>query len=181
MNALRVRAVNQKQLCISGIDPLMAVCLQELPQILELRDRVRARLFPSPTTDDAIANREWQESITPELRHLFVSAGEAVARDLTRLKPTPRNANCSSITFPAAHRSAWMSALNQARLILSELFGVDEIDMNVPYHSLGEAKGVAVIKIDLFGTLLHRLVQRELNSRPRNGRKRPKHKRQKRS
>jgi hypothetical protein len=166
----QVSAVDEKNIRISGIDPLLAVCLQELPQILELRDKpsVHPRLFPSPTINDAAANREWQESIEPDLRHLFVSAGEIVARDLTRMKSNPQNPDLRSITLPAEHLAAWMSALNQARLILAELFHIDEIDMNIPYEALGRDKGVAVIRIDLFGTLLDRLVQRELNPRPRN-------------
>src|SRR5258707_6023248 len=33
------------------------------------------------------------------------------------------------ITFPVEHLSAWMSALNQTRLILAEVHKIDEADM----------------------------------------------------
>ncbi len=165
MNGLRLSAVNSKHLRITGIDPLLARCLQELPAILQLRDKpeAQARLFPPPTAADDAANRDWRETVAPELRHLFASAGETVSRDLTQLKPSPRDARFQTLTIPLAHVPAWMNALNQARLILAAIHGLDEIDMNIAYDQLDPRKAPAVLRVDLLGMLLERFVRRELS------------------
>jgi hypothetical protein len=168
MISLRVRSVDAKRIRISGIHPLLAVCLQELPLILELRDKepVRARLFPPPTVEDTAANREWQESIEPDLRHLFVSAGETVVRDLTGLAPQPRAPARLCVTISAMHVNAWMSAINQARLILGVLFGiVDEQDMRIADLDSHNPRHVAIVKIELLGELLGRFVELETGER----------------
>src|SRR5439155_12752492 len=91
MIILRVRLKNSKRVRVSGIDPLVADCLSDLPHILEQRDApaARARLFPNPNESDAEANNDWQSFVAPELRHLFLSAGEIVERDLTSLQASP--------------------------------------------------------------------------------------------
>jgi hypothetical protein len=164
VNGLHLSAADGKHLRISGIDPLLALCLQELPAILELRDQpeAQARLLPSPTAGDETANRDWRETVAPELRHLFASAGEIVSRDLTQLKPSPRDARFRTLTIPLAHVPAWMSALNQARLILAAIHGLDEIDMNVAYDQLDPRKAPAVLRVDVLGMLLEHFVRREL-------------------
>ena len=155
MNPLRLTVVHGKHLRLTGIDPVLAICLQELPAILELRGKpeAHARLFPAPTAGDAAANREWTETIEPELRHLFVSAGETVSRDLTQLRTSPRHPDQKFLTFPLAHLPAWMNAVNQARLILAALANLDEIDMNVPYPTLDPRKAAAVVRIDVLAML----------------------------
>lgn len=165
---LRVRPVDAKRIRISGIHPLLAVCLQELPLILELRDKgpVHARLFPPLTAADVAANREWQEIMEPDLRHLFVSAGETVVRDLTGLAPQPRAPTRLCVTISAVHVSAWMSALNQARLILGTLFGIaDEQDMLIAEFDPHDPKHVAIVKIELLGELLGKFVELETGER----------------
>ena len=164
MNELKMRPVGAKRIRISGIHPLLAVCLQEMPAILELRDKTPAheRLFPPLTANDRLANAEWQESIEPDLRHLFVSAGETVTRDLTGLSPQPREPKRSCVTIPIAHVSAWMSAVNQARLILGAMFGIaNERDMLLTTFDSRNPKQVAIIKIELLGELLARFVDLE--------------------
>jgi hypothetical protein len=174
MIPLRVRALDQKRVRISGLHPFLANCLVELPHILEQRDApaAHARLFPDPTRDDANANREWQQIVAPELRHLFESAGETVARDLTTLQPEVRHQEYLQITFPAEHVNAWMNALNQARLILGELYAVDERDFELLNLGQPTAKTIAVLKIQLLGDLLYLFVRRE-NARARLHRTRP--------
>ena len=154
---LRVQLHNEKHIRISGIAPALLDSLQALPEILEQRDTpaARQRLLPDPTAGDANANAEWQRLIAPELRHLFVSAGETVLRDLTGITPA------GEVTFAAEHLNAWMSALNQARLILGELHGITEADMEQADFDLSTAKGLAVFRIHVLGYLLHLLVELE--------------------
>jgi hypothetical protein len=52
-----------------------------------------------------------------------------------------------------------MSALNQARLILGELFGITESDMNKADLDLEQPKDLAIFRIHVLGYLLQLLVE----------------------
>lgn len=158
---LRVHLVDEKHLRISGIHPYLGVLLQELPGILEQRDSAAAasRLYPQPSLTDSKLNDEWQQMVAPELRHLFVSAGQTVLQDLPGLQPQTPETGYLELTIPAEHLNAWMSALNQARLILGELFSIREQDMNAQELDLRSAKQTAVLKIQMLGYLLHLFVE----------------------
>jgi hypothetical protein len=162
MNRLRLRRHGPKHIQITGVHPLLAACLHELPEILGLRDQPAAarRLSPPPTADEKI-NADWQSLIAPELRHLFVSAGETVTRDLTGLQPDPDRTGAWQVTFPLEHLNAWMSALNQARLILGELFQITERDMHPAEFDPVDPRHVAMLKIEVLGELLLRFVDME--------------------
>jgi hypothetical protein len=160
MNALCVEVVDAKTVRLIGIFPIMADCLQRLGEILAQRDtpEVRQRLIPTPSTDDSI-NAEWERFITPDLRHLFVSAGETVLQDLTQLQADPHDPKCFSVAFPVVHLDAWMSAINQSRLILAEQHHITEEDMNRDGLDLRSASDIPLIRINLLGWLLSVLVQ----------------------
>lgn len=169
MIRLRVQPSGDKLIRISGIDTFLALCLHELPEILAQRDApaARARLFPSPTAHDKKANDDWHQLIVPELRHLFVAAGETVARDLTALEADPDAAGYFRVTFAAEHITAWMTALNQARLILGELFAITEHDMRATDLDPSDPKLLAVMKIEWLGVLLHYFVELQSDATPR--------------
>ncbi len=160
MTALRVETVDEKTVRLAGIAPLMADCLQRLGDILGQRDTpaARQRLIPTPSTDDSI-NAEWERFVTPDLRHLFVSAGETVLQDLTAMQADPHDPKCFRVAFPAAHINAWMSAINQARLILSEQHHVTEQDMNRQGLDLKRTTDIPLIRINLLGWILGVLIQ----------------------
>jgi hypothetical protein len=170
MIALRVRPFDEKCIRISGIPPLLALMLRELPEILELRDSpdAEARLFPNPTAKDDTVNREWHQVAAPELRHLFVSAGETVARDLTAVTPDETAPEHYQVTFPVEHVNAWMSALNQARLILAAVHKIRDQDMNRTDFDPKSSKDVAALRIHLLGYLLHLFVDLENGDEPEN-------------
>lgn len=160
---LRVRPHNEKYIRITGIDPVLLDSLHALPEILEQRDspNARSRLLPDPTTADTSINAEWQRLVTPDLRHLFVSASEIVMRDLTGISPDTNQPLLHEVTFSVEHLNAWMSALNQTRLILGELFHVTEADMESTDFDLQKPKGLAVLRIHILGYLLQSLVELE--------------------
>jgi hypothetical protein len=160
MNPLRVRAVGEKHIRINGIPPVLVFCLRELPHILEKRDTpdASARLFATPTRDDPKINADWEQIIVPELRHLFVSAGETVGRDLASLEEESAKTHSCRVTFAVVHLNAWMSAINEARLILGELFDVSEQDMNRENLDLEDPKQFAILKIGALGWLLGHLI-----------------------
>ena len=156
MIALRIERSGEKHIRITGLDPVLLDCLHALPEILDQRDQpaARQRLLPDPTTDPAI-NADWQQAIAPELRHLFVAAGDTVVRDLTGITPG------GELTFAAEHLNAWMSALNEARLILGEIFHITDADMETTEFDVTTAKGLAVFRIHVLGYFLQLLVELE--------------------
>lgn len=160
MIRLRMEAVDEKTVRLTGIPPLMADCLQHLGDILSQRDApsVRQRLIPKPSIDETI-NAEWERFVTTDLRHLFVAAGDTVLQDLTGMEVDPQHPKYFCIAFPAVHLNAWMSAVNQARLILGEQFHVTEQDMNRRNLDLHCASDIPLIRIGLLGWLLEVLVQ----------------------
>lgn len=170
MTNLRVQPVDEKHIRISGIAPVLAVMLREMPEILEMRDSpaAQARLFPSPTRTDDKINKEWQQMIGPELRHLFVSAGETVTRDLTALAVDEEDAEAYQVEFPIEHLRAWMSALNQARLILGEVHQISEENMSRSDFDPQCPKHVAALRIHLLGYLLQMFVELEADNEPEN-------------
>jgi uncharacterized protein DUF2017 len=160
---LRVKQLDEKHVCISGLSTMLAVMLREMPEILELRDRpdVSTRLFPSPTKADEKINKEWQQMVSPELRHLFVSASETVTRDLTAMAGDNGDPEVYEVTFPVEHVNAWMSAINQTRLILAEIHKIDEEDMEHRDFDPQNPKHLAALRIQLLGYLLHLFVELE--------------------
>jgi hypothetical protein len=158
---LCVQTDGANRIRLSGLDLVLLDCLQSLPDILDQRDApgVRRRLFPDPTTAETEVNSDWQRLMTPELHHLFVAAGETVVRDLATLAPDLEHKNHFQITFATDHLNAWMSALNQARLILAELFTITDADMNRTDFDLDQPKDLAVFRIHILGYLLQLLVE----------------------
>jgi len=167
---LKVQPLDEKRILISGIPPVLATVLHEIPEILELRDapEARARLHPDPTADNDSFNREWRQMAGPELRHLFVSAGETVGRDLTAMEVAGESGDDYQVAFPIEHVPAWMSALNQTRLILGEIHKIDEAEMNRTDFDPQSARHLAALRIHLLGYLLHRFVQLEGGDEPEN-------------
>ena len=156
----RVEAVDEKTVRLTGLNPLVTSCLQGLGEILAHRDSpaARHRLMPRPSAD-AKLNAEWESFVTPDLRHLFVTAAETVLRDLTALEADPRGTNHFRIDFPTVHLDAWLSALNQARLILGEQFQVTDRDMERRDLDPQSETDLAVLRIHLLGWLLEVLVE----------------------
>ena len=166
MTELRIQPLDEKHIRISGIPSVLALMLRELPEILEMRDSPAAmrRLFPHPTTANEKANQEWQQMVGPELRHLFVSAGETVTRDLTGMTVEEDDTQAYRVDFPAEHVRAWMSALNQARLILGELHQINELDMNNVEFDPHNQRDFAALRIHLLGYVLQLFVELETGS-----------------
>lgn len=158
---LRVRAADTKHVRISGIDPFLARCLGELPDLIQhANTECQGRLYPEPT-DDPHLNEDWRQYVTPDLHHLFVAAGQTVAQDLTGLAPDPKVRDHFQVTFAAVHLKAWISAINQGRLHLGERHGVTEADMNSREFDLDSPKRGAVFQIHIFGYLLQLLLELE--------------------
>lgn len=156
----QVEVVDEKTIRLIGLNRLVASCLQGLGEILAQRDSPAAghRLMPPPSTD-AVINEEWERLVTPDLRHLFVTAAETVLRDLTALESDPRRRNYFRVAFPTVHLAAWLSALNQARLILGAQFQITDELMDRRDLDPQSADDRALLRIHLLGWVLELLVE----------------------
>ena len=138
---------------LRGLSPWLVAAIFELPGILaaEPSNEVRKRLFPSPSEDDAEMEEEWARLVHPELFSLLASAREIVERDIGNL----------SLTVPADHVQAWISALNAARLTLAETHGIDEGDLDgePDTSDWSEEKEGAVVRLEMLGWLQEMLIR----------------------
>lgn len=105
----------------------------------------RERLFSAPVAaGEPQMLDDWKEYVEPELSSLFRTAQETVEQDLAGL---PRSQNDWTgdvhaleevaftptehrLSIPREHAAAWLSALNQARLVISARRGFDERAMS---------------------------------------------------
>lgn len=135
--------------------------LREMPDVLaDESEDVRERLFPN-SYEDPEKEKEWDRLSRPDLISLFETRSAIVEQDLESLTPEPVWRGYR-LTIPAANRSAWMAALNAARLILAVRANVDEEDMErqLDFDELDE-KELVLLRIHLLGHLLGLLVEGE--------------------
>jgi len=157
---LEVRAIDEERLALRGLDPGIALCLARVPDILGQRDSgaARARLYPDPTPTDPARSVEWHRLMDTDLRHLFEAAAETFRRDLGLL-----DIEAGEVVFPRAHAKAWMSAINQARLVLAEVHGLDERAMARAELDPSVERDAAVLQVQILGYVLQTLVQHALD------------------
>ncbi len=144
---------------------------------------------PTSDPTDPLAD-DWREHVAPELRRLFESAIEIAQHDLDGLQmilTVPGDPKASSATpqpaptmeeverllaatpglivsfrlrIPLSNADAWISALNQARLVLAESIGYSEADHG---RSLADRRltdrDFELIKIELYGEFLAWIVE----------------------
>jgi hypothetical protein len=134
---LRLHRLPDGQYCLSGVDEGWEHILAGVPALLAERQppSVRERLLPNPTNSEA-ANRDWRELVAPELEALWQTNYELMASDLARLEEDPDQRDCERVVFPENHAAAWLSALNQARLVLGSRWDVTEADMTRRLNTL---------------------------------------------
>ncbi len=138
---------------ICGGDGVAYELFRDVPEILRHRSdpRVRERLFPDIMSDDEEASSEWHETMDPELEHLFASAEEIVGRDLATIQD-------GVIEISAEHVPAWISALNQARIILSEIRRADEIAMEFDEPDPGKPEDPDAVRMFFYQVVLREFV-----------------------
>src|ERR1700710_1462080 len=110
---------------ISELDPFLAELLRQIPESTkpEGTEAAESRLFSLPAAiNETELCAEWKLYVEPELRRLFRSATETVAADLETLNGNTKSfANCT-LRIPTSNAEAWLSALNQARLVIASKY-----------------------------------------------------------
>ena len=133
MTPLHLERLSDGRLCLAGIDESWRHLLGGVTALLlePQPPSVRERLLPKPTKHEAI-NRDWNEWVVPELEALWRANHELMAADLGRLEKDPAHRGCWRVVLPSNHAAAWLSALNEARLVLGSRWDVTEADMTRP-------------------------------------------------
>jgi len=159
MSTLRLRALADGRLELAGIDFTVAYCLGRVHAVLAGRNDagVRHRLHPDAVPGDAARNAQWHRLMDTELRHLFEAAQATFARDLEAFDPRTRR-----VAFPANHLRAWMSAINQARIVLAEQHQIDATDLQQTEFSPGSPRDSARLQVHVLGYVLQVLVEHAL-------------------
>jgi hypothetical protein len=112
------------------LSPRTAEILKGIPMLLECEDpRVRARLLPE-TLADAGHEADWQAHAVPELERLFASRATLVGRDLAAMRPMKEGGKLL-LLVTNQHASAWLAALNAARLTLYCLNDLNAVHMEM--------------------------------------------------
>jgi hypothetical protein len=148
---------------IAELDPFLAELLRQVPDSTnpEDDDAAKARLFTLPAEEsDTEICAEWKLYVEPELRRLFQSATETVAADLKQLNgQTKPFANCT-LRIPKEHAEAWLSALNQARLVIASKYGFTESELSDHYRSpIGSRRDLGLFQVNFYGFLQEFILQ----------------------
>ena len=142
---------------ISELDPFLAELLRQIPASAS-PDGVPAaeqRLFTSPANrKETELCAEWKVYVEPELRRLFQSATETVAADLEQLNGNEKNLANRTLRIPAKHADAWLSALNQARLVIAAKYNFTEGELGDHLRSpIGSRRDLSLFQINFYGFL----------------------------
>jgi hypothetical protein len=144
---------------VENITPDLAAVLSELSDHIgsDQPEVVRRRLLPDPSDDEEIA-AEWRIRQHPELLALLADARRIVESDLPGLRQEGHRPRFS-LSFPAAHLDAWISALNAARLALGARYDVTSDQMDPDYVPSDHDAALALMRIDLYAWLQGTLIE----------------------
>ena len=171
-------------LVFEEMEPFFVELLRQLPADADPADdpAARDRLFSDPigpAEDGDGFEDDWRNYVQPEIRDLFRSAREMVAEDLGAL-PAAAGAELRrekeiiqfdpaafapgrfEFRIPDRHSEAWLSVLNQARLVIAAKRGFDEATMEeeMPFPPFSE-RDLDLFKVHFFD-LVQQILLREM-------------------
>jgi len=148
---------------ISELDPFLAELLRQIPESTnpEGAEAAENRLFslPADAADEDLC-AEWKLYVEPELRRLFRTATETVSADLKMLNGTTKPfANCT-LRIPTKNAEAWLSALNQARLVIASKNAFTDGELCDHYRSpIGSRRDLSLFQVNFYGFLQEFILQ----------------------
>ena len=155
---------NGDALEITELDPFLAELLRQVPDSTkpeEDDEAAKARLFSLPAEEsETELCSEWKLYVEPELQRLFRTATETVSADLRQLNGKAKPfANCT-LRIPKKHAEAWLSALNQARLVIAAKYGFTEAELSDHYRSpIGSRRDLGLFQVNFYGFLQEFILQ----------------------
>ena len=155
------------QIEVSELDPFLAELLRQIPTSGDPGGVPAAeqRLFSPPTTGkETEICAEWKMYVEPELRRIFQTATETVATDLEQLNGDEKTFANRTLRIPSKHADAWLSALNQARLVIVAKNNFTESELNDHFRSpIGSRRDLSLFQVNFYG-FLQEFILRELAS-----------------
>jgi hypothetical protein len=151
---------------ISELDPFLVELLRQIPASADPGGAAAAeqRLFSSPTTNESEMCAEWKTYVEPELRCLFQAATQTVAQDLQQLNGNEKLLANRTLRIPSKHADAWLSALNQARLVIAAKNNFTESELNDHCRSpIGSRRDLSLFQVNFYG-FLQEFILRELTA-----------------
>lgn len=153
------------QIEISELDPFLAELLRQIPASAKPDGASAAeeRLFSPPIKGEGTEFcAEWKTYVEPELRRLFQTATQTVATDLEQLNGNEKSLANRTLRIPAKHADAWLSALNQARLVIAAKNNFTETELNDHFRSpIGSRRDLSLFQVNFYG-FLQEFILREL-------------------
>lgn len=150
---------------VSDLDPFLAELLRQIPVSTNPEGTAGAeeRLYVKPSNEKELCG-EWKSYVEPELRRLFRSATETVAADLAQLNGNEKSLRNRSLRIPFEHADAWLSALNQARLVIAEKYKFSDEELNDHDRSpIGSRRDLGLFQVNFYG-FLQEFILREMES-----------------
>lgn len=152
---------------LSELDPFLAELLRQIPASASATGIPAAeqRLFCAPTNGkEKEICREWKLYVEPELRRLFQTATETVAEDLQQLNGNEKSFANRTLLIPAKHIDAWLSALNQARLVIVAKHNFSDGELSEHFRSpIGSRRDLSLFQVNFYG-FLQEIILRELDN-----------------
>ena len=153
------------QIELSELDPFLAELLRQIPTSADPNGVPAAeqRIFSSPSSGkETEICAEWKTYVEPELRRLFQTATETVATDLQQLNGNEKSFANRTLRIPSKHADAWLSALNQARLVIAAKHDFTENELNDHFRSpIGSRRDLSLFQANFYG-FLQEFILREL-------------------
>ena len=150
---------------ISELHPFLAELLRQVPASAnpEGVPAAQQRLFSPPTNGkETEICAEWKLYVEPELRRLFRTATETVAADLEQLNGNEKPFANRILRIPSKHADAWLSALNQARLVIAAKYNFTDGELGEHFRSpIGSRRDLSLFQVNFSG-FLQEFILREL-------------------
>ncbi len=136
---------------LEGLDDFLAALLREVPDAGAPHPDSAERFFPKLTAGrDKAADEEWRDLVGSDLETHFSWNRDRVEQDLKGLRSP--GGEVWEVEIPVAGMPAWIHALNQARLSLSERFQLDEVDLEESGGKPGP-EGLILFQMQFYGML----------------------------
>jgi len=155
----------KNQIEVSELDPFLAELLRQIPASANTEGAPAAeeRIFSPPAngTETELC-AEWKLYVEPELRRLFQTASETVSADLAQLNGNEKNLANRTLRIPIKHADAWLSALNQARLVIATKNNFTELELSDHLRSpIGSRRDLSLFQVNFYG-FLQEYILREM-------------------
>ena len=155
----------KNQIEISELDPFLAELLRQIPSSAnpEGAPAAEQRIFSPPVNGkEPEMCAEWKMYVEPELRRLFQTATETVGADLKQLNGNEQSLTNRTLRIPTKHSDAWLSALNQARLVIAAKNNFTELELSDHLRSpIGSRRDLSLFQVNFYG-FLQEFILREL-------------------